>query len=306
MLLSLDLLKKAAKAWSEDKASMMGAALSYYTLFSIVPILIIAITVTSLFVGGEAARSEIFQSIQGFMGENARKAIEEMVRQAGRRSSGMVAIAVSVLTLVLGATGAVAELRNDLNLIWHVKPPPATNTILSLVRRRLLSLVMVLGLAGLFLMLIISSTFLGALENIVSQFIPQSILLWNLLYPLASFFIFTLAFAAVLKFVPNVKLKWSDVWGGRHLNNSSFSFRKIFDRALFIAQRDFCLRHGKLACGHYGLDLLLGADLVFWGGIFEDLRAVVRVIARCADAEFVRVTTTPRARQDSNLRPLDS
>src|SRR4051812_31703136 len=118
------LLKDSAAAWSDDKASRLAAALSYYTIFSIAPLLVIAIAVAGLAFGKDAASNQIFHQIRGFVGDAGAQAIQGMVANAGRKGAGIIATIIGVITLLLGASGAIGQLQDALNTIWEVKPKP--------------------------------------------------------------------------------------------------------------------------------------------------------------------------------------
>src|SRR5207302_1495032 len=146
---ALDLLKQTSSAWSEDYAPSIGAALSYYTLFSIAPLLLIVIAVAGLVFGAEAARGEIFGQLAGLIGADGAKAVEGMLQAADRPTQGMVATIVGVLTLLLGATTVFGELQNALDRIWRAPAREKSKGWWNLLRTRLLSFGMVLGIAFL-------------------------------------------------------------------------------------------------------------------------------------------------------------
>ena len=118
------LLKESWNAWSTDKAPRLGAALAYYTLFSLAPLLVIVIAVAALVFGQEAAQGKIVAEIQGLVGEESARAIQTMIDKARAPATGIVATILSLITLLLGATGVVGELKDTLNTIWHVQPAP--------------------------------------------------------------------------------------------------------------------------------------------------------------------------------------
>src|SRR5436309_4361519 len=160
---ALDLLKQTASAWSEDYAPSIGAALSYYTLFSIAPLLLIVIAVAGLVFGAEAARGEIFGQLAGLIGADGAKAVEGMLQAADRPTQGMVATIVGVLTLLLGATTVFGELQNALDRIWRAPAREKSKGWWNLLRTRLLSFGMVLGIAFLLTVSLILSAAVAAL-----------------------------------------------------------------------------------------------------------------------------------------------
>src|SRR5207237_6313683 len=144
---ALDLLKQTASAWSEDYAPSIGAALSYYTLFSIAPLLLIVIAVAGLAFGDEAARGEIFGQLRGLLGDEGAKAVEGMLQAADRPGAGIVSTITGIVVLLLGATTVFNELQNALDRIWRAPARVQSSGIWNLLRTRLLSCGMVLGVA---------------------------------------------------------------------------------------------------------------------------------------------------------------
>src|SRR5438045_6096979 len=144
---TLKLLKETAAAWTGDYAPSMGAALSYYTLFSIAPLLLIVIAVAGLVFGANAARGEIFGQLAGLIGPEGAKAIEGLLQAADRPAQGMLAAIVGIFTLLLGATTVFGELQNALDRIWRAPAREATKGWWKLLRTGLLSFGMILGIA---------------------------------------------------------------------------------------------------------------------------------------------------------------
>src|SRR5688572_20327752 len=156
------LTKQSVSSWSEDYAPSMGAALSYYTLFSIAPLLIIVIAIAGLFFGADAVSGIIFEQLQALMGEEGAKAIREMHERASRPSTGGAAAAVSIVGLLIGATTVFNELQNDLDRIWRAPARERTSGVWVLLRTRLLSFGMILGMAFLLTVSLVTSAALSA------------------------------------------------------------------------------------------------------------------------------------------------
>ncbi len=150
------LLKTAYLEWSKDKAPRMGAALAYYTIFSLAPLLIIAVAIAGLAFGMQAARGEIAGQIQGLVGRDGAKAIEAMIQSAHKPARGVIGSMIGLFALFLGASGIFCEMQDALNSIWHVNPDTKTG-ILSLVKERFLSFGMVLGIGFLLLVSLLLS-----------------------------------------------------------------------------------------------------------------------------------------------------
>ncbi len=156
------LIRKSIAAWVDDYAPSMGAALAYYTLFSLAPLLIIAIAVAGLVFGQEAARGEIVAQIQGLIGREGAVAVQGLLKSANAPAQDIFATLVSTVMLVIGATTVFAELQSDLDRIWRVPAPAKVNGIWSLLRSRLLSFGLVLGLGFLLLVSLVVSAAIAA------------------------------------------------------------------------------------------------------------------------------------------------
>ncbi|OLT61626.1 ribonuclease BN [Moorena bouillonii PNG] len=230
----LGLLKETFKEWQEDNASRLAAALSYYMIFSLAPVLIIAIAIVGSIFGEEAAKGEIVGQIQGLVGEQGAQFIQTAITNANRPdASGGLASLISIVVLLFGASGVFGELQDALNTIWDVKLKPGRG-IWGILKKRILSFLTVLGV-GLFLLLsAVLSTVLSALRSYESEFLKDLGLLWlyqlefvwTILDLLVSFGIVSLMFALVYKYLPDVKIAWKDVWVGAIITTLLFNLGK--------------------------------------------------------------------------------
>jgi membrane protein len=209
------LAKEAVRAWSDDYAPSMGAALAYYTLFSIAPLLLIVIAVAGFAFGAEAARGEIFEQLSGLMGASGAQAIEDLLRSADRPGAGTLAMLAGVVTLLMGATAVFGELQNSLDRIWRAPARKQQQGWLNLVRSRLLSFGMILAIAFLLMVSLALSAVLSAIGE------------WRLLDTAASFALVTLLFAAIYKIIPRVRIAWRDVWVGAAVTAALFALGKF-------------------------------------------------------------------------------
>lgn len=203
------LIKDAAFGWSEHQASRIGAALAFYTVFSLGPILLLTVAVAGFFFGQGAARGEISQQISHLIGARAASVVQMVLARAHRPEAGVVATAVSVVTLLLSADTALVELKTGLDEIWGV---PAGNRqwYWTYLRTRLLSIGLILALGLLLLASLLFSAALGALERLSQGiFIVGVVLRWT--SSLLSFGLAGLLFATVYKVLPSVRLGWKDV-----------------------------------------------------------------------------------------------
>lgn len=201
------LIKTTFSEYSEDRVPRLAASLAYYTVFAIAPMLIIAIAVAGFIFGDDAARGEVDRQLRGVMGEQAAAMIQTMIQNASRLGAGILATLVGVVILILAATGLFAELHDSLNLIWEVKSKE--QGIWATVRARFLSFLMVLGIALLIMASLVASAVLSGMAAFLGTGVGGQVL--NELISLA---VFTLVFALVFKLLPDVKIRWSDVWIG--------------------------------------------------------------------------------------------
>ena len=192
------LIKESISRWSEDRAPSMGAALSYYTVFSLAPLLIIVIGIAGLVFGEEAARGAIVEQLQGLLGDEGARAINELVDNAGKTGTGIVATIVGVVTLLFGASGVFVELQDDLDRIWKA-PPRVGAGIMNFIRARLLTFGMVLAIAFLLLVTLVVHAALAALGKYWGGIFEATEWLLQLINFLISFGVVTVLFAMIYK-----------------------------------------------------------------------------------------------------------
>ena len=222
-----DLTAKSVEAWVDDYAPSMGAALAYYTLFSIAPLLIIAIAVAGLVFGQEAARGEIVVQIQGLIGPEGAIAVQGLLKSANEPARDIVLTVVSVITLVIGATTVFAELQSDLDRIWRVPAPAKENGIWVLLRTRLLSFGLVLGLGFLLLVSLVISAAIAALGKWWNGVFEGWEALLQALNFGISFAATTLLFALIYKIMPRARIAWRDVLVGAGVTALLFEIGKF-------------------------------------------------------------------------------
>lgn len=222
-----DLIGKSVAAWVDDYAPSMGAALAYYTLFSLAPLLIIAIAVAGLVFGQEAARGEIVAQIQGLIGREGAVAVQGLLKSANAPAQDILATLVSTVMLVIGATTVFAELQSDLDRIWRIPAPAKVNGIWSLLRSRLLSFGLVLGLGFLLLVSLVVSAAIAAFGRWSYGFFAGREAYLHTLNFGISFAITTLLFAMIFKFMPRARIAWRDVWVGAGVTALLFEIGKL-------------------------------------------------------------------------------
>jgi len=220
------LVKASVSSWLDDYAPSMGAALSYYTVFSLAPLLLIVISVAGLVFGEDAVRGELFAQLQGLMGSDAAKAIQDLLASVNKPSHGVVGTLVGVGLLVFGATTVFGELQDALDRIWRA-PAREKGGLWSLLRARLLSFGMILGLA--FLLMV--SLILGAAISALGKWWGPAFGGWETLLQivnlLVGFGLTTAVFAMIYKLMPRVKVQWHDVWLGALVTSLLFTVGKF-------------------------------------------------------------------------------
>lgn len=220
------LFKAAARGALEDKVPMMGAALAYYTAFSIAPILVISIGIVGI-VFGERGGEGVFDTVRGLVGENGAQAVQAMVEGASRRpGAGALAAGIGLVTLLIGASGVFAQLQEALNVIWKVALKPSAGWGVTL-RRRLLSVGMVGAIAFLLLVSLIVSAGLAAAGTFVSGSLPGGETLWQGVNLVVSLGVISALFALIFKLLPDVRLPWRDALLGGFWTSVLFSLGKF-------------------------------------------------------------------------------
>lgn len=238
------LLKEAFQEWNKDNASRLAAALAYYTIFSIAPLLILVIAIASIFFDSETVRTQLMDQIQGLLGASGADFLRTVLDNANRPSenSGLIASAVSVGLLLVGATGVLAQLQTALNEVWNVKTRPDLG-FMGFIRKRLLSLGMILCIGFLLLVSLVVSSIIVGFSNYFQNLMPGLDSLAQLLNFLVAFGIITLLFALIFRFMPDVEISWGDVWFGAATTAVLFSLGK-FLIGLYLGNSSFGSTYG--------------------------------------------------------------
>lgn len=268
----LDLVKETFLEWNKDKASRLAAALAYYTVFSLAPLLIIVIAIAGSVFGEEAARGEIVGQIQGLVGRDGAQFIETAIENVSKPEKGTIASVISLVVLLFGASGVFAELQDALNTIWEVQPKPGLG-LLGFIRSRFLSFTMVLGIGFLLLVSLVVSTALTALINFFGNLLPGIDFLWQLANFILSFVVTTLLFGLIYKVLPDVKIAWGDVWIGATITSVLFSLGR-FLLGQYLGNSSFGSTYG--AAGSLVVILVwvyYAAQILFFGAEFTEVYA---------------------------------
>jgi len=205
--------KTACSAWADDNAPSMGAALAFYTVFSLAPVLIVAISVAGLAFGQKAAEGEFSLQLQSLLGEAGARAVRAILQSADRPALGIIASAFGIGTLLVGASGAFVELQDALNKIWKVQGGSESIWLLA-IRERFLSFGMVLGLGLLLLVSLVVSAALGAAGNLIAPLLPWPVFMLEAANFLLSLGVIALLLAMIFKYLPDADIAWSEVWMG--------------------------------------------------------------------------------------------
>lgn len=219
-------LKSAFAGWQKDNVSRLSAALAYYTIFSIVPLLVITIAVVGLVFGRQAAEGQIVAQIQSVVGRESAEFIQTTIQVADQKDAGLFATLIGPVTLALGALGLFGHLKDSLNAIWGVEPPKGRG-ILRMVKDRFLSFAMVLGTGFLLLTSLVLSAGLQALGVFLQSAAPGVPLLIQTANFALSFLLTTVLFAAIFQILPDRRVRWDDVWFGAALTSLLFTIGKF-------------------------------------------------------------------------------
>jgi membrane protein len=221
------MVRKSISAWIDDFAPSMGAALAYYTMFSIAPTLVIIIAIAGFFLGQEAATGQLYAQIAGLVGDDGAHAIQGLVESASSRSDGIIATIVGLAVLVIGATTVFAELQSDLDRVWKAPAAKKSEGLWALIRSRVLSLGLVVSMGFVLLVSLAISAALSALGSWWGGIFGELEWLLQLVNFVVSFGVITLMFALMYKILPRVRIAWHDVWIGAAVTAALFTIGKL-------------------------------------------------------------------------------
>jgi membrane protein len=260
------LMREAASGWLGHNASRTGAALAFYTVFSLAPVLTLSIAIAGFFFGEAAARGEIVDQIGGLVGPQGAQLVQSVLQNANRPGAGFLATIVSIVTLVLGANTALAELKSGLDHTWNVPPDKRTGFMYS-VRTRLLSVGLILSLGFLLLVSLVISAALTALERFSrGEMLINTVLAWiNFLF---AFVLVAALFATIYKVLPSVKIAWRDVTIGSFVTAFLFTLGK-FAIGVYVGNSGVASTYG--AAGSVVLILIwvyYSAQILLYGAEF--------------------------------------
>jgi membrane protein len=303
-----DLLKQTFAEWRDDDVPVLAAALSYYTAFSIAPLLIVLIAVVGLFFGEEAARGQIVTQLTSELGRDNAEFIQEIVQNANQEGeSGIVATIVGLVALLIGASGVFEQLHNTLNRVWGIVETP--QGFGNLVRRRLLSFGMILVIGFLLLVSLVVSSVIASLDAFIVGIVPSVQLVMQLVSFVISFGIVTLLFAMIYKYLPDAEIAWRDVLVGAAFTSLLFNIGRWL-LAIYLARTSTASSYG--AAGSLAVLLLwvyYSAQIILFGAEFTQVYAskygtliASEVAARKEVTQDDKVTSQPLAHESETSR----
>jgi membrane protein len=220
-------VKDIITQWIEDEPFQLASSLSYYTLFSLAPLLLIAIAVAGLVFGREAAQNQIVETLGGMLGSESAEAVQGMIENASSKpKEGMISTVFGAVALLFGAGGVVGQLQTSLNKVWGVVPKSGQG-VWGFIRQRFISFAMVMAVGFLLLVSLAATAFLSLLSQYIGNLIGGAAFIAHLLDILISFTFVTVLFAMIYKFLPDVEIQWKDVWIGAVLTSLLFTIGKF-------------------------------------------------------------------------------
>ena len=271
-------LKDTVLKWIEDDPFQLAAALSYYTLFSLAPLLIIVIAIAGFSFGKEAAQNQIVETIQGMVGRESAQAVQEMIKTASNKpETGMISTLVGIIILMVGAGGVVGQLQTSLNTIWGVELKPGQG-IWGFIRQRFISFAMILGIGFLLLVSLVISAVLSSLTQVLGTFLGGTALVAHVLDLVVSFTFVSVLFAMIYKFLPDVQIHWQDVWIGAAITSILFTIGKFLIGTLFRHEwRDFDIWSSRLFDHDIAVGLLFVSNIFSRSGVHAHLCKGLRI-----------------------------
>jgi membrane protein len=235
-------VKATATDFMDDNAPRLAAALAYYALLSLAPLVVLALALAGLLLDEDAARGGIARELGGVVGSAGAQAVESIVKNAQAPAAGIVSTVIGIVVLLFGASGVFGELESALDTIWEVAPKPGRG-LGGLIRDRLFSFAMVMGVAFLLLVSLIVSAALAAIGRFLSSSLPGGEVMWQGLNFLISLGVVTALFALMFKTVPHAKVAWRDVWVGAFVTALLFTFGKLLI-GLYLGKTSFSSAYG--------------------------------------------------------------
>ena len=266
------LLKNSVSEFVNDRGARLGAALAFYTTFSVAPLLVISIGIASLFFGTDAVQGQLKQQLDGLVGEDSAQGIQAMITAATREQRvGVLSSVLGVVALLFGATGVFVELKDSMNIIWGVKVKPGMG-IWGLLKDRALSFAMVLSIGVLLLISLSLSTLLSA----IGHWIDLSLMTPRIVDLVSTSIVIPLLFMFIFKFLPDAQVQWRDVWIGAVVTSLFFTLGRYLI-SLYLVNAAVSSAYG--AAGSLAVFLLwtyYSSQILFFGAEFTQVYAQLR------------------------------
>lgn len=231
----LSVLQEAAMSFAGDNVPRLGAALAYYTVFSIAPLILITITLAGAVFGEEAARGQVFTHMRRLIGDTGAEVVNEMVKDASRADSGAIAATLGIAALLFGASGVFGQLRAALNTIFRVQPKEAP-IVMGFLKERFLSIATVMVIGFLLLVALVVDTAISAAGDYMEHRLAGGEAVWHLVELVVSTSMITVLFALIFRYMPDVRIAWRDVWLGAFVTAVLFSIGK-FALGLYLGKK---------------------------------------------------------------------
>jgi membrane protein len=273
---ALSFIRRALREFSDDHPFQLSAALSYYTLLSLAPLVLVVVAVAGLVFGREVVQGGVVTQIRGLVGNDGAKVIETVLENATSPKAGILSLVIGVVTLIIGATTVFVQLQDALNQIWNVPVKKPASAIWGFIKERLLSLAMVLGVGFLLLVSLMVSAALAAVGQWAGGKFALMPALLQVLEVLVSFGVITLLFAMIFKILPDVHLSWRDVWFGAATTSALFTLGKYLI-GLYLGRASIGSAYGAAGSIVVLLVWVYYASLiVFFGAELTQVRTLLR------------------------------
>ena len=290
-------LKDAFKGFGDDKVTKLSASLAYYTGFSLAPLLVVIIAICGFFFGQEAVQGTIDNQIQAFIGADAAKQIQEMIKNAAVSGKGTMATIIGVVTLLIGATTIFGEIQDSINSIWGLKPKPKVG-IMKTIQTRLLSFGLIASLGFLLLVSLAATAVVEGLGDRLKAMLPDvTVVVFYIINLVLNISVITALFAVIFKVLPDAKIKWKDIWPGAIATALLFLIGK-FAISLYISKSDIGSTYG--AAGSLAVIFVwiyYSAIILYFGAEFTKAYALntgARIVPN-QYAEWTNEATVPNA-----------
>jgi membrane protein len=290
-------LKDTVREWIDDNAARVAASLAFYTLLSLAPLVILTIAIAGVVMGEDTARDRIIYEVGQLVGPEGAKTVNAVVASAHQSNDGVLSTVIGLIVLFVGASGVFGELQYAMNTIWGVKPKQSSGLML-LVRERVFSFAMVIAVAFLLLVSLVVSAVLSGIGRFMAGSLPGGDTVWQVVNVVLSIGIITALFGLIFKVVPDVEVRWRDVWVGALATAILFTVGKQL-LGIYLGESSVASAYG--AAGSIVALVVwvyYSSQLVFFGAEFTQVyaRANGRTITPSKHAEFVDAADRSPAR----------